>query len=89
MPDRFQMQSDEVFYQARRVVAVSPSDSTDLTDIPKALWVSVAGTVTICGADDSSDTGVSLGSLSIGTLIPVRARRVKSTGTTATVVALY
>jgi hypothetical protein len=80
---------DTGFAPSRRFGAVAPSDTLDLTTIPKALWVSVAGTVAAIGVDDTGSSGVPFGTLAAGTLIPIRARRVMATGTTATLVALY
>jgi hypothetical protein len=85
----YRMSADSAAAPARRLGAVTPNDSTDLTDIPKALWVSVAGTLNVVAVNDVANTGTALGTLPVGTLVPVRVRRVRATGTTATVVALY
>lgn len=83
MPD-FQ---DHAFAPARRLAAVTPSDTADLQPGPaKALWIAAAGTLSVIAADDSA--AVALGSLGAGTLVPVRAKRIMATGTSATVVAL-
>lgn len=89
MADYFSMQADSAEAPARRLAAVTPNDSTDLPDVAKALWVSVAGTVNVVGVADTANTGTALGSLSVGTVIPIRVRRVRATGTTATLIALY
>lgn len=84
MSDRFP--EDAAYYSARRLVAVTPNDSADLTVIPKALLIGVGGTLTITAADDTSSVALTV---SAGVL-PVRAKRVFATGTTATgIVALY
>jgi hypothetical protein len=89
MADPFSFSSDSAGAPSRLVAAVTPSDTVDLTDIPKALWVAVAGTVNIVGVADASNAGTAMGSLPVGTVIPVRARRVRATGTTASLVAMY
>lgn len=89
MADNFAFVSDGADMPARRLLAVTPNDSTDLTDIPKALWISAAGTVNLVAASDVANTGTPMGTLAVGTIIPVRVRRVRATGTTATVIALY
>ncbi len=89
MADPFAASADAVSAQAGRLVAVTPNDGTDLADIPKALWVSVAGTLNIVAVNDPTNAGTALGSLPVGSIVPIRARRVRATGTTATVVALY
>jgi hypothetical protein len=74
---------------ARQLRAVTPSDSEDLPMAPcRALWVGTVGdgTVTVIAEDDT--TAVEL--ISAGGLLPVRAKRVLSTGTGASnIVAMY
>jgi hypothetical protein len=64
--------------------AITPGASA-LSTVPKALLVTAAGTLSIGG---TSNTPVSLGTVAVGQIIPVRARYVYSAGTTATVVGL-
>jgi hypothetical protein len=87
MSDAFALNADVVFAPARRVRAVSPDNDNDLALGPcKALYISVAGTLSIIAADDTD--AVSL-TVQAGVL-PVRVRRVRATGTAATgIVALY
>lgn len=66
---------------AGRAEAVTPSDSTDLTYLSRALWIGVAGNVAVTMASGDAVTFVGVAA---GTLLPVRVSRVKSTGTTAT-----
>ena len=67
--------------------AVTPNDSTDLTTIARALYVGGAGNVKIDAADGST---VTFSGVLAGSILPVRAARVYSTGTTATnIVAIY
>lgn len=68
--------------------AVTPSDSADFTGgLCRAIYVGVSGDVAIIMEDDSA--GVTLKSMPIG-LYALRAKRVKSTGTTATnIIALF
>jgi len=70
-----------------RAAAVTPNDSADLEFVCRALWVGGAGNVSLItiGGDTVTFTGVPA-----GTLLPVRAARVRSTSTTATaIVALW
>ena len=73
---------------AGSAAAVVPSDTTDL-DVPsRALWVGGAGNVEVILANDSA--AVVLSAVPAGTLLPIRAKRVKAGSTTATlIVALY
>lgn len=70
-------------YQAQPAqdgVAVTPSDSTDLTTAARALYVGGTGDVTIITPAGNT---VTYSSVPVGVL-PVAAKRVKATGTTAT-----
>ena len=70
---------------ADRHAAITPSDSTVLNPIPRALKVTVAGNLAIADADGTAVTYP----VFAGDVIPFRATKVLSTGTTATVVAWY
>lgn len=81
---------------AQKLRAVTASDSTDLrlTDADgkvsecRGLYVGGAGNIAILAPGDASP--VTLSGVPAGTFLPVSARRVYSTGTTATgIVALY
>ena len=75
--------------QARSAATVSPSDSADLVPFAKALYIGVAGDVTIlpANATDTSQT-VLFKAHPVG-YMPVQCRRVMNTGTAATnIVAL-
>lgn len=73
---------------ALSAVAVTPSDSTDLSSVPtRALWIGGAGNVNVDMADG---TTILFSSAGAGSLIPIQVKRVRSTSTTATnIVALY
>lgn len=72
---------------AQNAVAVTPHDTNAIASCV-ALYVGGAGNITLRTNDDDSDvlfTGVTAGSI-----LPIRARYVRATGTTATaIVALY
>lgn len=72
---------------ASQLVAVTKSDSTEL-GLVRGIWVGGAGDVAIIASEDSA--AVTIVGVPAGTLLPIRARRVMSTNTTATsIVALY
>ena len=78
---------DEPTHSSKRVTAVTPSDSTDFTDLPIAIYVGGAGNVVVVNHDNSTATFVAVPA---GTVLPVRPRRINATLTTATyLVALY
>lgn len=68
-------------------VAVTPSDSADLTYVTRGLYVGATGTVKVIMQDSGT---VTFAGVPAGTLLPIRATRVYSTGTTAsTILALW
>ena len=72
---------------ADNAAAVTPSDSTDLSYISRALYVGTGGNivVTMMGGGDVTFTNVQDGSN-----LPIRVSRVKSTSTTASnIVNIY
>ena len=72
-------------------VAVTPSDTDDLAEPCRSLFVGGAGDVAVIGAGaPPGDAGCVLKGVAAGTVLPMQARRVLGTGTTATdIVALY
>lgn len=72
---------------AVNALAVTPSDSTDLTAAPcRALYVGTGGNISaVVGGNTVTFTGVPSGSI-----LPVRISRVRATSTTASnIIALY
>ncbi len=69
--------SDPAFSAA----AITASDSTDLANPVRAIYVGGAGSVvvTMVAGNDVTFSG-----LPAGMILPIRAKRVKATGTTAT-----
>jgi hypothetical protein len=84
---------DEVAYgpatPARSAVAITPDDNTDLArGATRGLYIGGGGDVTVIMADDSA--AVTLAGLVAGVVHPLRVKRVKATGTTATgIVGLF
>jgi hypothetical protein len=78
---------DTVDFPATRLRAVTPSDSDPLSFVPKALYVGTGGNLAIMAQEDT--VAVTLTNLAPGSIVPVRARLVMATGTTASgIVAL-
>lgn len=87
MGDRFGAASEDLLGPATKAVAITPSDTTDLENVSKRLWIGGAGNVALITA--GGDT-VTYNSVPAGTYLNVRATRVKFTGTSATnIVAEY
>jgi hypothetical protein len=77
---------DTVYSSARRWTAITPHDSNNLSELPKGIYVGGAGDVVAVGDDDATATFAA----SAGAVLPIRPKRINSTGTTATaIVALY
>lgn len=88
MPDAFLDRSDSVSAPARRMVALTPTDGADLADVPKAIYVGTGGDINMIAAGDTA--AVPLKNVPTGTILPVRAKRILATSTTASnLVALY
>lgn len=87
MSDDFATRLSGLESPAEYAAEVAPNDSADLSSDARALYVGGAGNVkvTTTGGSTVTFTGVVAGSV-----LPVRARRVFATGTTATgIVALW
>jgi hypothetical protein len=84
MPD-FTPSNPSALFSARRLAAVTPSESTDLTGA-RAIWVGVAGNLVLKGVDDSSAVTLVVPA---GVLIPVFVARVMAATTATSLVALY
>jgi len=70
-----------------RAAAVTPNDGADVTFTTRALYVGVGGDVSV--VTSGGDT-VTLVGVPGGAVLPIRANRVRATGTTATsIVALW
>lgn len=72
---------------ATKVVAVTASDSTDLTGA-RGLYVGGAGNVVV-RCVHSPDTSVTLAAVPAGSIIPVQVTRVMAASTATNIVALY
>lgn len=81
MNDRYANCADDLHSPAAHAAAVSPSDSADLANASKRLWVGGAGNVALITVGGET---VTYNSVPAGTYLKVRASRVKATGTTAT-----
>lgn len=68
---------------AGRAVAVTPADGTDFTNVSRAIYVGGAGDLSVVTL--GGDT-VTFSAVAAGSLLPIRVRRVRSTGTTATLI---
>jgi len=79
--------ADQTLNTYGHAAAVTKHDTNALTTPADAILVVVAGTVKLVSVSD--DTVTFTASVPVGTVIPIRTKQVFSTGTAATVVALY
>ena len=87
MSEKYQGRADDITSPARHGFAITTSDSTDLVAETRAIYIGSAGDLVAVLASGDEVSFVGLGG---GTVLPVRALRVKATGTTAThLVGLY
>ncbi len=71
---------------AQLFLTVTPSDSTVLPANVRALYVGTGGTLVVT---DQAGTDATFSNVPTGALLPIRATKVKATGTTAsTIIAL-
>lgn len=87
MSDTFESWRAGLESPAEHAFAITPADGSDLANTTRGLYVGVSGDVALITA--GGDT-VTLVGLAAGIIHPIRAARVKSTGTTATsIVGVY
>jgi hypothetical protein len=84
MPD-FTPSNPGAMFPAYRVVAVTPSDTTDLTGC-RALWIGGLGSLALRCVDNTSTVSLTVPA---GTLLPVFASRVMAATTASNIVAFY
>ena len=80
MPDRFSANAASLSGPASHAFPIIPSDTTDLTEAVRALYVGTGGAVSLRTVSGSAATFLTV---SAGSILPVRADRVLQTGTTA------
>lgn len=88
MADAFDNHATSLDSPAKNAAAVTPNDSTDLTNAARGLYIGGAGNVVV----DMVGTGstITFTGVVAGTILPIRVSRVRSTSTTATdIVALW
>jgi hypothetical protein len=65
----------------RRAASVTPSDSSDLSNVSRYLYVGGTGDIT---ATSQGGDSIVFKAVPVGTVLPVALSRIKATGTTAT-----
>lgn len=81
------MGTNTATYSARLGIAITKSDTVNLTPGCRGVYVGVTGDVVVVWSDDSTTTFVGVPA---GVILPVQAKRINSTSTTASsMLALY
>jgi hypothetical protein len=70
-------------YPGEHAEVVTPSDSTDLAVVSRALWIGGAGNIAVTMVSGAS---VTFSGVAAGTLLPIRVSRVKATNTSASLI---
>lgn len=81
MTDKFLGQAYTLESPSQEIIAITPNDSTDLAVFTRAIYVGVAGNISVIPL--ASSTPVTFVGVQAGQLLPIRVRRVRATGTTA------
>ena len=81
--DTFQGNYTGMNFPAYNSAAVTPSDSADLTATARAIYVGTGGNLVVELQNDTPGVGTTLGNVASGSVLPIRARRIHATNTTA------
>ena len=88
--DKFASNERAILAPYTRAVTITPSDSTDLVETPRALQIHAGTNSTPVKVTMSGDSAAVTMNLQTGFIYPLRVSRVWATGTSATsVIALY
>jgi hypothetical protein len=80
--DNFDSALDSLIAPARNAFAITPNDATALPALPKAIYIGYGGSIVLRSVDGTQD--VTLVNVANGSILDVRAKFVRATGTTAT-----
>ena len=87
IPESDPYPATQVTTPAGNAIAVTPSDSVDLADLPRELYIGVGGDLVLEMAANGED--VTLLAVATGARLPYVARKVLATGTTATDIVAF
>jgi len=80
MPDRYSSTFANLSSPAIDAFDVTPDDATDLPEVTRAIYIGVGGDLAIVTKEGGA---VTLANLQAGTVLPLRVRAVRATGSTA------
>ena len=79
--DKFSTYADSAANPARQLRAITPSDTENIPFVAKGIFVGTGGTISILAVGDTEAVALTVQD---GAILPIRARRINATGTTAT-----
>lgn len=79
--DKFAAYVDSATNPARQLRAITPSDTENIPFVAKGIFVGTGGTISILAVGDTEAVTLTVQD---GAILPIRARRINATGTTAT-----
>ncbi|HVX81683.1 MAG: spike base protein, RCAP_Rcc01079 family [Devosia sp.] len=85
MPDRFASFSPGLDAPASEAFAITPSDSDDLAEVTRALYVGQGGDLVV---EMATGVEVTFAAVPSGALLPLRVIRVKTASTASQIVGL-
>lgn len=80
MPDRFENRAQSLEAPASHGFDVTPNDSADLVEISRAIYVGTGGAISLVL---SSGAALNLANVANGSILPLRVKAIKATGTSA------
>lgn len=83
MADKFNAMSDSPIAPARTMFVISPHATNEIDPLPKAIRADSAGTITLQAVESTTDVTINVVA---GEVVPVRARFIRSSGTTVTLI---
>ncbi|NBW09746.1 MAG: hypothetical protein EBR82_17155 [Caulobacteraceae bacterium] len=83
MADPFQISSDSIIAPARKMFLITPHATNEIDPLPKAIRADGAGVIVLQAADSGADVTINV---SAGEVIAVRARYIRASGTTVSVI---
>jgi hypothetical protein len=86
MADNFKNYDTRLDSPAPNAIAVTESDSEDLSSFSRAIYIGGDGNLTV---EMASGQEVTFTGLIAGTVLPIRVRKVKTATTATNIVALY
>ena len=83
MQDRYDGYANSLEGPAGHGFAIVPHDTTELSEVTRAIYVGAGGALAVTL---QSGAELVLQGVAAGTLLPLRARRIKATGTSASAI---